>query len=173
MSCSIFVLAFLTMGRSPGSSDSKKNKKTKTHPQCRRPGFNPRVGKIPWKGEWLPTLVFLPGEFHGLYSPQGNKKSDTTEWISHFSFSLTIPFLTSPFIKLFVVKHFGVHHLFPAKTLPTTTGACQGHVPSASGAIESRAAAAAHPRHALERSSGWRLRFSVCQGNWWNRSLDG
>ena len=120
MSCSIFVLAFLTMGRSPGSSDSKKNKKTKTHPQCRRPGFNPRVGKIPWKGEWLPTLVFLPGEFHGLYSPQGHKKSDTTEWISHFSFSLTIPFLTSPFIKLFVVKHFGVHHLFPAKTLPTT-----------------------------------------------------
>ena len=21
--------------------------------------------KIPWRREWLPTLVFLPGEFHG------------------------------------------------------------------------------------------------------------
>ena len=23
-----------------------------------------RVGKIPWRREWQPTLVFLPGEFH-------------------------------------------------------------------------------------------------------------
>ena len=27
------------------------------------------VGKIPWRREELPTLVFWPGEFHGLYSP--------------------------------------------------------------------------------------------------------
>ena len=31
---------------------------------CRRPGFYPWVGKIPWRREWLPALVFLPGEFH-------------------------------------------------------------------------------------------------------------
>ena len=37
------------------------------------------VGKIPWRGERLPTPVFLPGEFHGLYSPWGHKESDTTE----------------------------------------------------------------------------------------------
>ena len=30
------------------------------------PGFNPWVGKIPWRREWLPTPVFWPGEFHGL-----------------------------------------------------------------------------------------------------------
>jgi len=30
--------------------------------QCRRPGFNPRVRKIPWRRAWQPTLVFLPGE---------------------------------------------------------------------------------------------------------------
>ena len=30
--------------------------------QCRRPGFNPWVGKIPWRREWLPTPGFLPGE---------------------------------------------------------------------------------------------------------------
>ena len=23
-----------------------------------------RVGKIAWRSEWLPTTVFLPGEFH-------------------------------------------------------------------------------------------------------------
>ena len=37
------------------------------------------VGKIPWRREWLPTPVFLPGEFHGQYSPWGCKESDTTE----------------------------------------------------------------------------------------------
>ena len=31
----------------------------------RRPGFNPWVGKIPWRREWQVTPVFLPGEFHG------------------------------------------------------------------------------------------------------------
>ena len=33
--------------------------------QCRRPRFDPLVGKIPWRREWLPTLVFLPGKFRG------------------------------------------------------------------------------------------------------------
>ena len=33
--------------------------------QCRRPGFDPWVRKIPWRREWLPILVLLPGEFHG------------------------------------------------------------------------------------------------------------
>ena len=50
--------------------------------QCGRPGFNPWVGKIPWKRERLPTPVFWPGEFHGLYSPWGRKESDMTEWLS-------------------------------------------------------------------------------------------
>ena len=44
-----------------------------------RPGFDPCVGKIPWRRERLPTRVFWPGEFHGLYSPWGRKESDTTE----------------------------------------------------------------------------------------------
>jgi len=30
----------------------------------RRPRFNPRVGKIPWRRKCLPTPRFLPGEFH-------------------------------------------------------------------------------------------------------------
>ena len=28
--------------------------------------FDPWVGKIPWRREWLPTPAFWPGEFHGL-----------------------------------------------------------------------------------------------------------
>ena len=29
----------------------------------RKPGFDPCVRKIPWRREWQPTPVFLPGEF--------------------------------------------------------------------------------------------------------------
>ena len=43
----------------PGDSDGSR-----ILLQCRRPGFNPWVGEVPWR-EWLPTPVFLPGEFHG------------------------------------------------------------------------------------------------------------
>ena len=49
------------------------------HVQCGRPGFDPWVGKIPWRRERLSTPVFWPGEFHGLHSPWGRKESDTTE----------------------------------------------------------------------------------------------
>ena len=48
--------------------------------------FNPWVGKIPWRRERLPTPVFWPGEFHGLYSPWGCKESDTTEHLSLLPF---------------------------------------------------------------------------------------
>ena len=30
----------------------------------KRRGFNPWVGKIPWRRAWQPTPVFLPGESH-------------------------------------------------------------------------------------------------------------
>ena len=30
--------------------------------QCKRCGLDPWVGKIPWKREWQPTPVFLPGK---------------------------------------------------------------------------------------------------------------
>ena len=57
--------------------------------QCRKPGLNPWVEKIPWRREMLPTLVFWPGEFHGLYSPWGHKESDTTERLPLHSTSLS------------------------------------------------------------------------------------
>ena len=52
--------------------------------QCGRPGFDPWVGKMPWRRKQQPIPVFLTGESHGWrslvgYSPQGHKESDTTE----------------------------------------------------------------------------------------------
>ena len=49
------------------------------HLQCGRPRFDPWLGKIPWRRERLPTPVFWPEEFHGLYSPWYHKE---TEWLS-------------------------------------------------------------------------------------------
>ena len=51
------------------------------------PGFDPWVGKIPWRRKWQSTPVLLPGKSHGRrslvgYSPWGCKESDTTEQLS-------------------------------------------------------------------------------------------
>ena len=51
-------------------------------------GFNPWVGKTPWRRAQQPTAVFLPGESHGQrsrvgYSPWGCKELDTTELLTH------------------------------------------------------------------------------------------
>ena len=59
--------------------------------------FYPWVGKIPWRREWQPAPVFLPGESHGQrglagYSLWGCRESDTTERLHFPSF----PFLSSP-----------------------------------------------------------------------------
>ena len=47
-------------------------------------GLIPVLGRSPWKREWQPTPVFLPGKFHGQrnlvgYSSWDCKESDTTE----------------------------------------------------------------------------------------------
>jgi len=51
----------------PGGSDGKES-------ACNagdQEGLNPCVGKILWRREWLPTPVFLPGEFCGQRSLVG------------------------------------------------------------------------------------------------------
>ena len=60
-----------------------------------RPGFDPWIKKIPWRRERLPTPVFWPGVFHGLYSSWGHNELDTTERLLlllslHFSLSCQI-----------------------------------------------------------------------------------
>ena len=63
----------------PGGSDGKV-----FCLQRRRPGFHPWVRKVPWRREWRPPPVFLPGEFQGQrslasYSPWSCRELDTTE----------------------------------------------------------------------------------------------
>ena len=67
----------------PGGSDSKEG-------ACSAGGreFDPWVRKTPWRSEWQPTPVFLPGDFHGQrslvgYSPWGHKESATTQQLAH------------------------------------------------------------------------------------------
>ena len=53
-----------------------------------RLGFDPWVGKIPWRKKWEPTPVFLLGESHRQgslrsYGPWGYKESNTTEVTAH------------------------------------------------------------------------------------------
>ena len=50
--------------------------------QCRSPGFDLWVRKIPWRREWLPISVFLPDKSHrqrslGDYSPCGHERDMT------------------------------------------------------------------------------------------------
>ena len=93
VSCKIPIL--VTQGRFPGGANyalyfgaplvaqaSLVAQLVKNPPAMWRPGFDPWVGKIPWRRERLPTPVFLPGEFRGLCSPWGHRESDTTEGLS-------------------------------------------------------------------------------------------
>ena len=55
--------------------------------QCRRPEFDPWIGRIPCRRGWQPTPVFLPAEFHWQsslvnYCPRDHKESDMTEWLT-------------------------------------------------------------------------------------------
>ena len=59
----------------------------KNLPAMQETRFDPWVRKIPWRREWQPTLVFLPGEFHGQrslvsYRPLGHKESYMTEQLT-------------------------------------------------------------------------------------------
>ena len=47
------------------------NQRVKNLPAMRETGFDPWVGKMLWRRTWLPTPVFLPGEFHGQTEEPG------------------------------------------------------------------------------------------------------
>ena len=89
------------------SSDGKES-------ACKRPGFNPWVRKIPWRRNWQPTPVFLPGKFHGQrslagYSPRGRKE---LTWLTHTNILNSLPYLkllnTSFYFKFFSSR--GLHN---------------------------------------------------------------
>ena len=94
----------------PGGSDGKES----ICLQCRRPGFYPWVRKISWRRDWLPIPVFLPGEFNGQRSLEGDstwdqKELDMTEWLTlntliltYFMFSIILLINTCLFLTFFI-----------------------------------------------------------------------
>ena len=72
----LFILCFPVGTR--GKESTCQYRRHKRHE------FDPWVERTPWRKKWQPTLVFLPGEFHGQRSlvgnsPWGRRESDTTE----------------------------------------------------------------------------------------------
>ena len=66
----------------PGVSEAKESAFN-----AEDPDLTPGMGRFPWRREWLPTLVFLLGKFHGQrslagYSVWGRKESDMTEQLT-------------------------------------------------------------------------------------------
>ena len=85
----------------PGGSDGKKKKKICL--QCRRPGFDPWVGTIPWRRAQQSTPVSLPGEswwtesLEGC-SPWGSQRVGHDWATKHSTFHWQVA-LTGPFLK--------------------------------------------------------------------------
>ena len=79
--------------------------------QCERPGFDPWVGKLPWRRAWQPTPVFLPGKTHRQrilmgYSPKGCKDLDMTELLNTHAHS---PYVS--FLEIFLRTNIKILHL--------------------------------------------------------------
>ena len=77
-------------------------------------GLRPGFGRASREGDRLPTPVFWPGEFHGLYSPWGHKESDMTEQLSLCRFVnkfYKTKFLESFPTILIIVINRRAHHL--------------------------------------------------------------
>ena len=77
--CSCFQYAVLCLDEASLLAQTVKNL-----PTIWKPGFDPWVGRIPWRRERQPTPVFLPEESHGQrslagYSPWGCK---SRTWLS-------------------------------------------------------------------------------------------
>ena len=88
------AVAFFVSAENKGTAISKKGfpggtvgkESASQCGRCKRHEFDPWVEKIPWRREWQPTPVFLPGRPHGQRSlvgssPWGHKESDTTECV--------------------------------------------------------------------------------------------
>ena len=71
--------------------------------------------KDPLERERLPTPVFWPGEFHGLYRPWGHKESDRTKWLSILfskdTYSTDSTLLGSGCLPLYTLLHRPINYV--------------------------------------------------------------
>ena len=68
---------------------------------------NPWVGKILWRKERLPTLVFSPREFHGLYNPGGCRVKHDWATFTSLHWADPLKLKKNREIILKKLKHFG------------------------------------------------------------------
>ena len=84
--------------------------------QCRRDnrlGFDPWVGKMPWRKAWQPTPIFLPAESPRTeeledYSPWGHKELETTEQLSTQCLSMPLNSYRFLIIGLFLLRRYAI-----------------------------------------------------------------
>ena len=91
LSLSVKILSFLNLKyqiafkivcqQSLFPDDASSKEPAYVSKKCKRGGFDPRVGKIPWRRAQQPTPIFLPGESYGQrswvgYSTEGRKELD-------------------------------------------------------------------------------------------------
>ena len=70
--------------------------------QCRKPQFDPWVGKIPWRRAWQPTPAYLSGESPGTEEPgrlqsMGSQRAGH-DWVTEHSTVIAVCLLSSPFL---------------------------------------------------------------------------
>ena len=76
--------------------------------QCRRPRFNPWVGKIPWKRKWQSTPVPLPGKIPWTEEPS-RLQSMGSQRVGHdwaTSLSLSCNFISNCPLKIFIFPNY-------------------------------------------------------------------
>ena len=108
------------------------NKPTCQCRRWRRCRFDPWLRKIPWNRKWQPTLVLLPGKYHGQrnlvgYSPWGRRELDMTEHAGTTFLSihpLSVSFLTPLFSWPFLLASW-LLKLLPSFNVSLNTITCQ------------------------------------------------
>ena len=88
--------------------------------RCKRHGFDPWAGKIPWRKAWQHTPVFLIGESHGQrslagYSPSDHTELDMTQATQHVFYLENIQSYTTAF------QHFWHYNRFWYFSLPCSS----------------------------------------------------
>ena len=69
--------------------------------ETQRYGFDPWVGKIPWRSVWQPTPVFMPGKSHGQRTLEGCGLSQSWKQLMLLSMHACISKRGKLFQKLF------------------------------------------------------------------------
>ena len=91
----------------------------KIRQQCRTLGFNPWVGKTPWRRERLPNSSILAWRIPWTVYSWGRKELDTIEWLSQFLEYCPLSLITTLFshlclllLSVYLVDSFPIYLLF-------------------------------------------------------------